>query len=627
MPSATLPPLEVVATPQPPSLDYYRVNNLRLTYLECWRLTYSWKVLVPGIAKLFRLPLTLVEGMATPRPFIENLVAPENLSPDTLAHLDKMRTECESLGFNDAIYYKPKQSFLPVEAGNCVLREPSGEAIAHLFYGRAQASGKSRRLVVCFYTALADGKLLITSNHRRGFTGPPGNDGVCRHGASAPVLYLEHRRRLQGHIRAGNPPVLVSTTEESSTLIWRLEQKSHEFLKARGLYEPMRGGEVEALFARKASSERVAADCSPAVTIEVNAVLTALAKRERPASTSAIAGIILLAVSLLAYVLVGRLRWRWDFVVLIVGTLFLHETGHYLAMRAFGYRNLRMFFIPFVGAAVSGVNSQAPGWQKALVSLAGPLPGIFLGAGLLLATPFLTADPLARQAAVVLLVVNGFNLLPLLPLDGGRFLNETIFARSAIAQAAFSCLAGVSAVALGATFSHVFLYIVGAFMIGGVGRILRVGRAVKIMRWQRVVLTEPATVPGQAEVVRPEALPPILSALKKDRPKIPAQPMLVNEALMVIDQLRARPPRLAATMGLLVLYGATCAMALWFLVPLAPSLSWQYYLPHSPQSLQRLHQQRVLTEHLRAEEARKKAGAKPEPDADADSEPLPPTNE
>ena len=48
-------------------------------------------------------------------------------------------------------------------------------------------------------------------------------------------------------------------------------------------------------------------------------------------------------------------------------------------MRIFHYRNLRMFFIPLFGAAVTGRNWNVPGWKKALVSLAGPLPGIALG--------------------------------------------------------------------------------------------------------------------------------------------------------------------------------------------------------------------------------------------------------
>jgi hypothetical protein len=41
-------------------------------------------------------------------------------------------------------------------------------------------------------------------------------------------------------------------------------------------------------------------------------------------------------------------------LVILVGVLLFHELGHYAGMRLFGYRDVRMFFIPFFGAAVSG---------------------------------------------------------------------------------------------------------------------------------------------------------------------------------------------------------------------------------------------------------------------------------
>ena len=51
--------------------------------------------------------------------------------------------------------------------------------------------------------------------------------------------------------------------------------------------------------------------------------------------------------------------------------LLCHEAGHFLAMRRFGYKNVRLFFIPFFGAATAGVGTTAVGWQRVVVSLAG----------------------------------------------------------------------------------------------------------------------------------------------------------------------------------------------------------------------------------------------------------------
>jgi Zn-dependent protease len=134
-----------------------------------------------------------------------------------------------------------------------------------------------------------------------------------------------------------------------------------------------------------------------------------------------------------------RSAWLWMFLTLglfalsMLGTfaqklgtvlvvLLLHESGHFLGMRLFGYRNVRMFFIPFFGAAVSGSKHAAPAWQQGIVLLLGPLPGIALAA-VLTATLGLSAQQLLGDAALWLVVINGFNLLPLVPLDGGRLLD------------------------------------------------------------------------------------------------------------------------------------------------------------------------------------------------------------
>src|SRR5262245_13311298 len=68
-------------------------------------------------------------------------------------------------------------------------------------------------------------------------------------------------------------------------------------------------------------------------------------------------------------------------VVILLGVLLFHEGGHALGMRLFKFRDVRMFFIPLFGAAVSGRARGAAAWKEALVSLLGPLPGILAGFG------------------------------------------------------------------------------------------------------------------------------------------------------------------------------------------------------------------------------------------------------
>lgn len=63
---------------------------------------------------------------------------------------------------------------------------------------------------------------------------------------------------------------------------------------------------------------------------------------------------ILLLVSLGLFAATGLLHASWMSVTVLVVVLLIHELGHWLGMKYYGYRNLQMFFIPFFGAAVTG---------------------------------------------------------------------------------------------------------------------------------------------------------------------------------------------------------------------------------------------------------------------------------
>lgn len=112
-------------------------------------------------------------------------------------------------------------------------------------------------------------------------------------------------------------------------------------------------------------------------------------------------------------------------LVILVGVLFLHEIGHLLAMRLFGYQNAAIFFLPFFGAAATGYKHDATLAQKVWVLLAGPLPGIVLGLIMAIA---ISKDPASApdwqlETMVLLMIVNLLNLLPIYPFDGGRIAN------------------------------------------------------------------------------------------------------------------------------------------------------------------------------------------------------------
>lgn len=127
---------------------------------------------------------------------------------------------------------------------------------------------------------------------------------------------------------------------------------------------------------------------------------------------------------------------NWFAVILLVTVIFIHEAGHFIAMKYFGYKGVNMTFVPFVGAYVSGTATNLSRRNKLIVLLAGPLPGIVFGCVFLY---LFQNDPvdIFRQPAILFLLLNVFNLLPIFPLDGGQFFQILFFNGSRIIQIIF----------------------------------------------------------------------------------------------------------------------------------------------------------------------------------------------
>ena len=158
----------------------------------------------------------------------------------------------------------------------------------------------------------------------------------------------------------------------------------------------------------------------------------------------------------------------------LFGVVLFHELGHYFAMRAFGYRDTTIFFVPFLGGAASGRKPDATLGQEMIVLLAGPLPGLIVAA----AAALLGAArvPSLHFALWSLVGINLFNLLPILPLDGGRIAHALLFARIGWLDVAFRVF-GVCAFALFALRSFdVVLLVVTLVLILGIPQGFRLAR-------------------------------------------------------------------------------------------------------------------------------------------------------
>ncbi|HEX6969717.1 MAG TPA: site-2 protease family protein [Micromonosporaceae bacterium] len=123
----------------------------------------------------------------------------------------------------------------------------------------------------------------------------------------------------------------------------------------------------------------------------------------------------------------------FGFVVSLLASVLLHELGHALTARRFGI-GVRGITLELLGGYTE-MDRDAPRPRvDVLVSLAGP--AVSLGLGLLAAVVAyaLPDRTVASQLAFLLaagnLIVAGFNLLPGLPLDGGRALRAVVWAAS-----------------------------------------------------------------------------------------------------------------------------------------------------------------------------------------------------
>jgi Zn-dependent protease len=120
-------------------------------------------------------------------------------------------------------------------------------------------------------------------------------------------------------------------------------------------------------------------------------------------------------VSVAAY----SLFWGWTFALGFVVLLFVHEMGHVLQLRREGIRASAPMFVPFLGALITAKSLGENALAEARVGLAGPILGT-IGAGVCLAIGEATNSDLFRALAYIGFFLNLFNLLPVVPLDGGR---------------------------------------------------------------------------------------------------------------------------------------------------------------------------------------------------------------
>ena len=117
------------------------------------------------------------------------------------------------------------------------------------------------------------------------------------------------------------------------------------------------------------------------------------------------------------------------FVILLYLSVLIHELSHSVVARGYGLPVRRILLYPLGGVSEIEREPQTPS-REFIVSAAGPVLSLLLGAAGWGLTRVFTAGisgTLVRQLMVANIIVGIFNLLPGLPLDGGRMLRAVVW--------------------------------------------------------------------------------------------------------------------------------------------------------------------------------------------------------
>ncbi len=246
---------------------------------------------------------------------------------------------------------------------------------------------------------------------------------------------------------------------------------------------------------------------------------------------------LLLSLSVLLSIAVGWPIFGLQLTTVLVAVIVFHELGHWLAMLIAGYKNPHVTLLPLLGGVTIGHESDPSAAKRAWVSLAGPLPGIVLGWAILVyVMTGQHSDTLSEWlyiTAIVLLIINYLNILPIPPLDGSHVIRALLPARWMSVQV-FVVLAGiVLGIYLAIRIDVWLLGVIASLQLLSIRKLWTSSRAVRDL----------ANEFGAADIDERAALNRIMAHLETDTDKPAAVPARFRQARNILDQIALRPMR------------------------------------------------------------------------------------
>ncbi|MBT1444228.1 site-2 protease family protein [Shewanella sp. JM162201] len=177
---------------------------------------------------------------------------------------------------------------------------------------------------------------------------------------------------------------------------------------------------------------------------------------------------VLAGASLAAY----SWLFSFQFALALIACLVVHEYGHVRAMKYFGMKTKGFYLIPFMGGLALSEDKINTRWQDVVISIMGPTFGLFMSLACLVGW-WVTQNPIFAGLAAFNSLLNLFNLLPILPLDGGHVIKSISFSMNS-KTGLFICI-------LGAGFGIWLSYSLGLALLGF---LLLIGSAEILFEWR-----------------------------------------------------------------------------------------------------------------------------------------------
>lgn len=523
---------------------YFRYEPRNFSYRELARINGAgaW---VAWILKTLRLPWGSAWARKLPKSVDDWIVPPETLSEKTSRVLAELRLQMEAVGFESIGVLGSRGSLYPSGSAVEVFRAADGKSIATI---SAEQSGTIERSTLRILSS-ADEKFVVTSNRLVLDSPPRVVRKVIREGTPAQLLGA-HQIRLT---KAGASRRIFPDRAAAFEFFYESEVAEWEWLIKRRVLVECAPEEVETA-QRRLSTLGIDPE-SPNPNPHAATLVEMMAATESNQKARQVGWAF--GITLLLFVVAGVLKWETRFLWTLLAALIVHETGHFIVMRAFGYRNLRMIFVPLGGAAVIGQHFNITGWKKAIVSLTGPLPGIFFAAVCAYLAWKNGPNPGRDLTAIIVLVLNGINLLPVFPLDGGNFLNAILFCRNAKWEVTSKTVAAIVLAACAIAFKEVLLGLLAYWMFVTLLPTFRLARMTERLRRETLIpaVNDPNELPLETKIR-------VIEAVKSAQAKPVNAKILAARALGIFERLNARPPGPAATAGLLVVYIAAIGLSL-----------------------------------------------------------------